>query len=76
MESLEAYRLKGRELQSLILGGSVSQQLIQADPAPGLFIHLFDDDRAVQTMAAVRRRQGARHDYRTRRHPAVSDFTR
>jgi len=54
MESLEAYRLKGRELQSLILGGSVSQQLIQANPAPGLFIHLFDDDRAVQTMAAVR----------------------
>jgi len=41
----------------------IAQQFVDASFAAGTFIHLFDDNRAIQAVAAISRWQVARHYY-------------
>src|ERR1700687_5670021 len=52
---------------------SVAQQIIDGGLRPRLRVDALDDDRAVEAVAAVRRRQRARYHYRARGYAPLQD---
>src|SRR3569623_432404 len=52
-----------------------AQKFVDADLGQGLLVDLLHDHRAIQTVAAILRRQIAGHHHRTSGHTAVHDFT-
>src|SRR6202140_4694397 len=52
---------------------SAAQQLVEGGLRPRLRVDALDDDRAVEAVTAVRRRQRARYHYRARRHAPLQD---